>query len=91
VFFFASFPGVSVSADSFKSVTIGADLSSNQKEEMLKYFNVTKNDANILEITSKEEHAYLGKVASESQLGNKAISCSYVDPTEKEVKRALSS
>jgi uncharacterized protein YpuA (DUF1002 family) len=81
--FFASFPGVSVSADSFKSVTIGADLSSNQKEEMLKYFNVTKNDANILEITSKEEHAYLGKVASESQLGNKAISCSYVDSTEK--------
>ena len=34
-------------------------------------------------MTSKEEHSYLGKVATESQLGNKAISCSYVEPTEK--------
>ena len=72
-----------VLADSFKSVTIGADLSNSQKEEMLKYFGVTKNDANILEITSKEEHTYLGEIASESQLGNKSISCAYVEPTEK--------
>jgi uncharacterized protein YpuA (DUF1002 family) len=77
------FSGVTVFADSFKSVTLGADLSSAQKDEMLKYFGVTKNDANILEVTSKEEHDYLGKVASEAQLGNKSISCSYVEPTEK--------
>lgn len=81
--FFTSFPEVPAFADSFKSVTLGADLSNAQKEEMLKYFEVTKNDANILEVTSKEEHTYLGKVASESQLGNKSISCSYVEPTEK--------
>jgi len=74
---------VSVFADSFKSVTLGADLSDSQKTEMLKYFGVTKNDANILEVTSEEEHKYLGKVATESQLGNKSISCSYVEPTEK--------
>ena len=81
--FLTSFSGVPAFADSFKSVTLGADLSNAQKEEMLKYFEVTKNDANILEITSKEEHTYLGKVASEAQLGNKSISCSYVEPTEK--------
>ncbi len=80
---FTSYPGVSVFADSFKSVTLGADLSENQKNEMLKYFEVTKNDANILEITSKEEHTYLEKIASEAQLGNKSISCSYIEPTEK--------
>lgn len=50
---------------------------------MLKYFEVTKNDANILEATSKKEHEYLGKVATESQLENKAISCSYVEATDK--------
>jgi uncharacterized protein YpuA (DUF1002 family) len=81
--FLTSVPGTPVFADSFKSVTLGADLSDAQKEEMLKYFGVTKNDANILEVTSEEEHSYLGKVASESQLGNKSISCSYVEPTEK--------
>jgi len=81
--FFTAFPGIIAFADSFKSVTLGADLSDSQKEEILKYFEVTKNDANILEVTSKEEHTYLGKIASESQLGNKSISCSYVEPTEK--------
>lgn len=81
--FLTSVSGFPAFADSFKSVTLGADLSDAQKEEMLKYFEVTKDDANILEVTSEEEHTYLGKVASESQLGNKAISCSYVEPTEK--------
>jgi uncharacterized protein YpuA (DUF1002 family) len=81
--FFTSFSGVPVFADSFKSVTLGGDLSDTQKKEMLKYFGVNKNEANILEVTSEEEHKYLGKVATESQLGNKSISCSYVEPTEK--------
>lgn len=78
-----SAPETPAFADSFKSVTLGADLSNAQKDEMLKYFGITKNEANVLEVTSKEEHTYLGKVASEAQLGNKAISCSYVEPTEK--------
>ncbi|AQR94351.1 DUF1002 domain-containing protein [Clostridium saccharoperbutylacetonicum] len=81
--FFTSVEAVPVFADSFKSVTLGTDLSETQKQEMLKAFGVTKNSANILEVTSKEEHTYLAKVASEAQLGNKAISCSYVEPTEK--------
>lgn len=81
--FFTAVQKEPVFADSFKSVTLGADLNDAQKEEMLKYFDVTKNDANVLEVTSKEEHEYLAKVATESQLGNKAISCSYVEPTEK--------
>lgn len=78
-----SAPETPAFADSFKSVTLGADLSNAQKDEMLKYFGITNNEANVLEVTSKEEHTYLGKVASEAQLGNKAISCSYVEPTEK--------
>lgn len=81
--FFTSVEAVPVFADSFKSVTLGADLSEAQKQEMLKAFGVTKNSSNILEVTSKEEHTYLAKVASEAQLGNKAISCSYVEPTDK--------
>ncbi|EKQ57450.1 MULTISPECIES: DUF1002 domain-containing protein [unclassified Clostridium] len=81
--FLTSAPKAPAFADSFKSVTLGADLTNDQKEEMLKYFGVSKNEANILEVTSKEEHTYLAKIASEAQLGNKAISCSYVEPTEK--------
>lgn len=33
---------VSVKADSFKVVTLGADLTEEQKSQMLKYFNVTE-------------------------------------------------
>ena len=72
-----------VLADSFSVVTLGADLIDAQKEEMLKYFGVTENDANILEITSKEEYEYLGSMASKEQLGTKSISCSFVQPTKK--------
>lgn len=72
-----------VLADSFKVVTLGADLTKDQKQQMLDYFKVTKNDANILEVTKQEEDKYLGKVASKEQLGTRSISCSYVEPASK--------
>lgn len=81
--FVTGFTGVTAHADSFKSVTLGADLTQAQKDDMLKYFDVKKNEVNLLEVTSKEEHTYLGKVATQAQLGNRAISCSYVEPTSK--------
>lgn len=52
--FFTSVTGRQAFADSFKSVTLGADLSDAQKSEMLKYFEVTKSDANVLEVTSRK-------------------------------------
>ena len=76
-------PVTKVSADAFKVVTLGADLTQQQKEEMLKYFGVTKEQANILEVNREEEVKYLGEVASEKQIGTKSISCSYVEPTTK--------
>jgi len=70
-------------ADSLKSVTLGADLTNSQKEDMLKYFEVTRKEANVLEVTNAEEAKYLAKIASEQQIGSRAISCSYVEPTKK--------
>ncbi len=81
---FISFsPNITAFADSFKVVTLGGNLTQDQKNQMLDYFKVTKNDANILDITTDEEKKYLGNVASPAQLGNKSISCSYVEPTSK--------
>lgn len=73
----------SVYADAFKVITLGADLSKQQKENMLKYFGVNKEECSIIEITNEEEKKYLGEVASKSQIGTRAISCSYVEPTDK--------
>ncbi|WP_392486185.1 DUF1002 domain-containing protein [Haloimpatiens sp. FM7315] len=69
-----------VLGDSFKNVTLGGDLTQKQKDEMLKYFGVTRNDANIIEVNIDEERKYLSNVASKEQIGTKSISCSYVEP-----------
>lgn len=70
-------------ADSTKVVTLGANLSAEQKQQMLDYFGVDKNQAVVLEVTNAEERKYLQGVASEEQLGKITISCSYVEPTSK--------
>lgn len=70
-------------ADSTKVVTLGANLSAEQKQQMLDYFGVDKNQAVVLEVTNAEERKYLQGVASEEQLGKITISCSYVEPTTK--------
>lgn len=78
---FTNLNPMTAKADSYTVVTLGADLTQAQKDDMLKYFGVTKNDADIIEITSKEEYQALGNIASAAQLGNKSISSSYVEPT----------
>lgn len=74
-------PLKTVKADAYKSVTLGGDLSQQQKEDMLKYFGVNKDDANVIEVNIDEERKYLGDTASKNQIGTKSISCSYIDPT----------
>ncbi len=76
-------PANQAKADAFKNVTLGGDLTQAQKEEMLKYFGVTKQEANVIEVNINEETKYLGNVASKNQIGTKSISCSYVEPTDK--------
>ena len=69
-------------ADSARVVTLGANLSEEQKEKMLKYFGVEENEVVVLEVNNEEERQYLEGVASEAQLGTKTFSCSYVEPKE---------
>ncbi|KDR96719.1 Uncharacterized protein YpuA, DUF1002 family [Peptoclostridium litorale DSM 5388] len=67
-------------ADSFKTVSIGVDLSQSQREQMLDFFGVSQDEAMIVTVTNDEEREYLSGIASESAIGQKAISCSYVEP-----------
>lgn len=68
-------------ADSTRIVTLGANLTSEQKDKMLNYFGVKKDETMILDVTNAEERKYLEGVANDSQLGKVTISCSYVEPT----------
>lgn len=79
---FSSF-GMSKSfADSSKVVTIGVNNTAEQKQTILNYFGVKENEVQIITVNNKEERAYLGKVATEEQLGTKTYSCAYVEPTK---------
>ena len=48
-----------VFADGARVVTLGANLSSEQKATMLKYFGVNENEVVLLEVNNQEERKYL--------------------------------
>lgn len=70
-------------ADTSSVVTLGADLSDTQKQTVLDYFGVKKDDVVVLDVNNAEERKYLQGVASEAQIGTKTYSCAYVQPTKK--------
>ncbi len=59
-------------------VSLGDDLSSQQKQEMIDKFGADK-DAKVISVTNGEERKYLGSYVSEDLIGTRAISCSYVE------------
>lgn len=71
-----------VFADGARVVTLGSNLTQAQKDTMLKYFGVNKDEVVILEVNNQEERKYLQGVATEAQLGKKTYSCAYVEPTK---------
>lgn len=59
-------------------VTLGADLTDAQRDAMLKEMGADENTAQVIEVTNKEEHEYLGNYLSEAQIGSRAISSSKI-------------
>lgn len=70
-------------ADGANLVTLGTNLSAEQKQMVLNYFGVKENEVVILEVNNQEERKYLEGVATEAQLGTRTYSCAYVQPTSK--------
>jgi len=60
-------------------VTLGNELNQQQRQQMLKLFNVEEGSTKILVVTNQEERQYLEGVATEKQLGSRAISSAYVE------------
>ena len=68
-------------ADSEKVVTLGADLTTEQRSEMLQYFGVSEDEVTIVEVNNQEEHDYLKGIATEAEIGRHTYSCAYIMPT----------
>ena len=69
-------------ADATKVVTLGADLSEDQKNTMMKYFKTDSSQVQIISVTNQDEHNYLGKYVPSEQIGTRTVSCAYVRPTQ---------
>ena len=77
---FGSIP-MTVCADSSKVVTLGANLTEEQKTSMYEYFGTSADEVETIEVTNADERKYMEGIASEAQIGTRTYSCSYVEPT----------
>ncbi len=68
-------------ADATRVVTLGNDLSIQQKAQMLQYFGVNENSVEIIYVNNDQERYYLGSYIPLEQIGDRTFSCSYVKPT----------
>lgn len=59
-------------------VSFGADLTSKQQEQILKQFGVSEDEVDIIMVTIEDVKDHLSGVATDKQIGTKAISSAYV-------------
>ena len=78
---FTSLPMIA-RADSAKVVTLGANLSEEQKNSMYEYFGTSADEVETIEVTNQDERKYMEGIATEAQIGTRTYSCSYVEPTD---------
>lgn len=60
-------------------VSLGADLTKDQRTQMLNLFKTDENSAKIIEVTNQEERTYLEGLISDKQIGTRAISSAFVE------------
>ena len=77
----AAIPSVPAFADGQKVVTLGADLSEDQKQAILRYFGVSGQNIQTLTITNQDERDHLGSYVPLEQIGTHTYSCAFVNPT----------
>lgn len=77
----AAVPSVPALADGQKVVTLGADLSEEQRQAILRYFGIAGQNIQTLTITNQDERDHLGSYVPLEQIGSRTYSCALVNPT----------
>lgn len=71
-------------ADASRVVTIGADLTVEQRASVLSFFKLSEADLKnmtVVNVTNKDERDHLSGSIDLGVIGNKTYSCSYIQPT----------
>lgn len=72
---------ITVFADETKILTLGADLTDEQKQLIINYLGVDINNVEVITVNNEDEHKYLDGIVSEQTIGHRTYSCSYIEPT----------
>ncbi len=86
IVFFAGIRPMEAFADATpgdKIVTLGADLTDAQRQDILKEMDVDPNNVQVIKVTNAEEHKYLDAYLPKTQIGSRAISSSKITIGEK--------
>ena len=75
-------PLTSARADAHMVLTLGANLSAEQKQYILDFFNVKENEVEVIIVTNEDERALLLGQYTSDQIGRRTYSCALVNPTE---------
>lgn len=80
----ATFP-IAAFADSGRIVTLGANLSHEEREKVLSFFGLTEDDLQnltVVTVTNEDEREHLSDSIDLNIIGDKTYSCSYIEPTD---------
>ena len=72
---------ITVFADETKILTLGADLTDEQKQLIINYLGVDISDIEVITVNNEDEHHYLDGIVAEQTIGHHTYSCSYIEPT----------
>ena len=67
--------------DTDNVVTLGENLTTEQRDAMYKYFGTSANKVRTIIVTHSDEVKYMEGIATAEQIGNTTNSCAYVEPT----------
>ena len=74
-------PAVVYADSAANVVTLGADLTEDQRNSMYEYFGTSSDKVDTIEVNNTQERQYLEGIAPEEQIGSRTYSCAYVEPT----------
>ncbi|HHT65913.1 MAG: DUF1002 domain-containing protein [Caldicoprobacterales bacterium] len=82
VLYITCFSTIALAEQSKKVVSLGANLSDEQRTEILALFGVEEGEAIMLQVTNQEERDYLEGLVSDEKIGKRAMSSAYVEILE---------
>ncbi len=86
VMVFTGLSGLTAMADArvgtHKVLTLGADLTEEEIQTILRFFDVDESEVEVMTITNQDERDHLLGLVPEDQIGTHTYSCALVCPTE---------